>query len=236
MKVSRSDLEDNFRVQVSSLNVLTKIVDVLLQVVADDDVGFSNFVSDLFNRCKVQRIALHCLLSVVYGASGENESARKDLETPRTASSQDEKSRVYMHGFLLRFVKKLIFLEDRIGVGMSSFQQGSNEKKLKRKEKKSKSKPLKTSPFEYDIETPIVSQTMYLSVLLMALKGDQSFYNHDDWINVVIETLPKCGSSLAKIVIPVVEQICQNFKSTAKLFSESVDGNIIKRFGIYFYL
>ncbi|XP_065057535.1 protein dopey-1-like isoform X2 [Rhopilema esculentum] len=228
MKVSRSDLEDNFRVKVSSLNVLTKIVDVLLQVVADDDVGFSNFVSDLFNRCKVQRIALHCLLSVVYGASGENETARKDLEKTRTASSQDEKSRVYMHGFLLRFVKKLIFLEDHIGVGMSSLQQGSNEKKLKRKDKKSKAKPLKTSPFEYNIETPIVSQTMYLSVLLMALKGDKSFYNHDDWINVVIETLPKCGSSLAKIVIPVVEQICQNFKSTAKIFSESVNGNIIK--------
>lgn len=224
-----ADLHDNFRVRVCSIQALTQIVEILLEVVVQSGAAFSSYVLDLFNRCKVQRIALHCLLSSVYTLSldkehgrGNDDRARRNelgqAEYLRTSKETEGDTQSDIQGHLLQLIKKLIFLEERIGVG----QTDANGNKSKRITKERKNKlPQKLSPFEYALTMPIVSQPMYLSVVLSALKEGQWSQSHHEWIALIIETLSKSGDSLPKIVVPVVDQICLNLKSITKLFHAS---------------
>ena len=224
-----TDLHDNFRVRVCSIQALTQIVEILLEVVVQSGAAFSSYILDLFNRCKVQRIALHCLLSSVYTLSLDkeqgninnerakgNEAGQTDFLRTLKETEGDTQSVIQRH--LLQLIKKLVFLEERIGVG----QEDGNESKSKRLAKEKKNKlPQKLSPCEYALTMPIVSQPMYLSVVLSALKEEQWSQSHHEWITLIIETLSKSGDSLPKIVVPVVDQICLNLKSITKLFHAS---------------
>lgn len=223
-----SDLEENFRVRVWSLQLLTKVVSVLLELVTEGDNAFSNFVSDLFDRCKVQRIALHCLLSSVYSLSSEkeelqtNDNIKEKLDLRINGDTKDS-TRSEMHRHFLNLVKKLVFLEERMGYGKS----GYNDKKTKRmgKEKKMKSQKL-SSQFEFIIGSPIVLQPMFLSVLLSALKEERWSHSHIEWINIVLEILPKTGNAMPKIVVPVVDQIFLNLKRTTGFYFQAISGEL----------
>ena len=225
VKAEESDIEDNFRVRVWSLHVLTKVVRVLLEIVNEGDSAFSNFVSDLFDRCKVQRIALHCLLSSVYNLTTD-ELSKKDFAdktnfTGRQPSCSGEGSKMHIH--FLHLIKKLIFLEERVGYG----KKGSSERKTRRLCKGKKQKSQQTSgQFDFIVGLPIVSQPMFLSVLLSALKEFQWSHNHVEWIETVIEILPKTGVALPKIVIPVVDQVFLSLKSTSVYYFKSISGKL----------
>ena len=233
-----TDLEDNFRVRVWSLHVLTKVIGVLLELVAEGDVAFANFVADLFDRCKVQRIALHCLLSSVYSLSLEIEQKQErsfTVEERNLASDSHgdvgRRSEVQRH--CLEFIKKLIFLEERINYGKA----GNIDKKMKKLSQGRKSKlQQKSSQFEFIIGLPIVCQPMFLSVLLSALKEERWNHNHDDWIKTVMEILPKTGTSLPKLVIPVVDQIFLTLKDTTVLYYKAISGNMQTRYKTFIYL
>ena len=236
INATESDLEDNFRVRVWSLHVMTKVLSVLLDLVAEGDVAFSNFVSDLFDRCKVQRIALHCLLSSVYNLSTEEQEIRgkscyvdqRCLVSEKYAVDHDRRSE--MQRRCLQFIKKLVYLEERIGYG----RMGNDEKRVKKisRDKRSKSQQ-KGSQFEFIIGLPIVSQPMFLCVLLSALREEAWNGNHDNWIKTVMEILPKSGSSLPKIVIPVVDQIFITMKNTTILFFQAISGKLRQRYGYF---
>ena len=71
VRASPSDVEGNFAVQQASAKVLTRIAYLLLEIARDSGRGFSVYVNDLLSRSKIQRIALHCLLSTVYAVTGD---------------------------------------------------------------------------------------------------------------------------------------------------------------------
>ena len=237
ISATESDLEDNFRVRVLSLHVLTKIMGVLLELVAEGDVAFANYVSDLFDRCKVQRIALHCLLSSVYSLSTEEQGKKERSFDPaeqhnsifgRCSIENDRNSEMQRH--CLQFIKKLVYLEERIAYGKSA-----NSEKKGRKISKDKRNKLqqRSSQFDFIIGLPIVSQPMFLCVLLSALKEEVCNRNHDEWIKTVMEILPKSGVSLPKIVIPVVDQIFMTMKSTTVLFFQAISGKLQQRYRLF---
>ena len=211
---------------------MTKVLSVLLELLTEGDVAFSNFVSDLFDRCKVQRIALHCLLSSVYNFSIEGQgktekstgSERHNFAPGGCSTGNERSSEMQRH--CLRFIKKLVYLEERIGYGRT----GGSEKKMRKlsKDKKNKSQQ-KPSQFEFIVGIPIVSQPMFLCVILSALKEETWNCNHDDWIKTVMEILPKCGISLPTIVIPVVDQIFMTMKTTTILFFQAMSGKLQQR-------
>lgn len=57
--------------QQASAKVLTQIAYLLLEIARDSGRGFAVYVNDLLSRSKIQRIALHCLLSTVYAVTGD---------------------------------------------------------------------------------------------------------------------------------------------------------------------
>ena len=71
VRASPADLEGNFTVQQASAKVLTQIAYLLLEIARDSGRGFAVYVNDLLSRSKIQRIALHCLLSTVYAVTGD---------------------------------------------------------------------------------------------------------------------------------------------------------------------
>ena len=71
VRASPADLEGNFAVQQASAKVLTQIAYLLLEIARDSGRGFAVYVNDLLSRSKIQRIALHCLLSTVYAVTGD---------------------------------------------------------------------------------------------------------------------------------------------------------------------
>lgn len=54
-----------FQVQLSSTELLTLIFSELIPIVRDSGKGFSCYIMDLLTKCKVQKVALHCLVSSV---------------------------------------------------------------------------------------------------------------------------------------------------------------------------
>lgn len=64
------------KVQLASAELLTLIFSELIAIVRDSGKGFSCYIVDLLTKCKVQKIALHCLVSSVLNmknAQKENE-------------------------------------------------------------------------------------------------------------------------------------------------------------------
>ena len=45
--------------------MLTFIFSELIQIVRESGTGFSSYIIDLLTKCKVQKVALHCLISSV---------------------------------------------------------------------------------------------------------------------------------------------------------------------------
>lgn len=62
--------------QLASAELLTLIFSELIPIVRDSGKGFSCYIVDLLAKCKVQKVALHCLVSSVMNmknAHKENE-------------------------------------------------------------------------------------------------------------------------------------------------------------------
>lgn len=66
----------SIQVQLASTELLTLIFSELIPIVRDSGKGFSCYIVDLLTKCKVQKVALHCLVSSVMSmknAHKENE-------------------------------------------------------------------------------------------------------------------------------------------------------------------
>eukprot|EP00794_Sanderia_malayensis_P000522 gene522-1172_t len=232
ISASSSDTQGNFCVKVASVQLLTRIVYVLLEVVVDSGAGFSSFVLDLFSRCKVQRIALHCLLSHVYTLSNDNREDHVGCHRYDINNQSLDKKAFDIQKNLLQLIKNLIFLEDRIGIdeqpqtgeARSKSRSSNKDRKFKTHDKDKGGIGLK--PFEYTIGKPIASQSMFLSVILSAIKEDRWCHVHHEWNALLIATLPKLGASLPKVAVPVVDQLALNLKKITALYCDSAEGKL----------
>ena len=237
VEVSEDDLQGNFCVQIASIELLTKTIDLLLEVAVDSGVAFGSFVWDLIGRCKVQRIVLHCLLSTVYTLSDidKNEiynveaswdSSRSDFLGRNNSSSQ---SRFDLQKKLLKLVQSLIFIEERIGSYNSGAAIGSTKKSKAKSQKLKASQSQLPSPFEYVNGQATASQPMFLSSVLSALKEEDWHSLHHDWISLIIASLSKFGEALPKIVVPAVDQICLNLKTVSRIYQNSFSVESLER-------
>ena len=76
MRLTQEEISGNRQVQLASAELLTLIFSELIAIVRDSGKGFSCYIVDLLTKCKVQKIALHCLVSSVLNmknAQNENE-------------------------------------------------------------------------------------------------------------------------------------------------------------------
>jgi hypothetical protein len=227
MHTSCSDTEGNFTVQQASAEVLTRIAYLLLEIARDSGKGFSAYVNDLLSRSKIQRIALHCLLSTVYAVTGDyRESSERGYYSMVEYSNLLEnvrgeptaRSSIDLQLSLLKFIESLIHLESCIGTDNPA-NVNPSEKKGKHREKSGSIG--KTPPFEYVSFKPIVSQPMFISAILTVLREKRWIHLHTDWIKLLVSCLPKFSNDMSKVIVPVVYQLCANLKTVTKIYKDS---------------
>ena len=80
------DIQGNREVQLMSIDILVVLVSELILVVRDNSQAYATYISDLFSRCKVQKVVLHCLLA------GVNDMKRgSNLVDPTMSRSNDQR-------------------------------------------------------------------------------------------------------------------------------------------------
>ena len=199
----------------------------MLEIARDSGKGFSVYVNDLLSRSKIQRIALHCLLSTVYAVTGDyRESSEVGyysmVEYPNLLENVGDnpatRNSIDLQLSLLKFIESLIHLESCIGTDNPA-SVNPNEKKGKHRERSGNIG--KTPPFEYVAFKPIVSQPMFISATLTVLREKRWIHLHTNWIKLLVSCLPKFSNDMSKVIVPVVYQLCANLKTVTKFYKES---------------
>ena len=228
LDTTSADIEGNFVVQATSAEVLTKISYLLLEIATDSGKGFSTYINDLLYRSKIQRISLHCLLSTVYAVTGDyresNETGVYSMVdcpnlTETTPRHSFHRSQLDLQKNLLKLIESIIYLEFCIGTENVATAH-TNDKKNRHRDKNNGT-TLNVHPFEYVPYQPIVSQPMFISATLTALREKEWTHLHDNWIKLLISCLPKFSNVMVKLIVPVVAQICENLKTITDLYKNS---------------
>ncbi|KZC07062.1 Protein dopey-1 like protein [Dufourea novaeangliae] len=231
MRLTQEEISGNRQVQLASAELLTLIFSELIPIVRDSGKGFSCYIVDLLTKCKVQKVALHCLVSSVMNmknAHKENEEVFTFTEEiilfndPVTDSDVNKcKYRASDHteAFqiqLLRLLLALIMLEHQC-----SSQKGEE---ICPPVAPTPSTPTRTVPnitgssLKYVPGAPIPQQPMFLASILSALQLDHMRHLHQFWTTLVTSSLPFMGSSLTGIVTSVIHQLCCNIEHLASYY------------------
>ncbi|XP_076619120.1 protein DOP1 homolog isoform X1 [Colletes latitarsis] len=231
MRLTHEEISGNRQVQLASAELLTLIFSELIPIVRDSGKGFSCYIVDLLTKCKVQKVALHCLVSSVMNmknAHKENEEvvtfteeiisfndpiADTDVNKCKyRASDHTEAFQIQ----LLRLLLALIMLEYQCGN-----QKGEE---ICPPTALTSNTPTKSIPnimgsgLKYIPGAPIPQQPMFLASILSALQLDHMRHLHQFWTTLVTSSLPFMGSSLTGIVTSVIHQLCCNIEHLASYY------------------
>ncbi|KYN13865.1 Protein dopey-1 like protein [Trachymyrmex cornetzi] len=232
MRLTYEEIAGNRQVQLASAELLTLIFSELIPIVRDSGKGFSCYIVDLLTKCKVQKVALHCLVSSVMSmknAHKENEDVSTFTEEivlfndpfidndvnkcKYRASDHTEAFQIQ----LLRLLLALIMLEHQC-----SSQKGE--------EINSATSPIPSSPtrasnlignsltLKYVSGAAIPQQSMFLASILSALQLDHMRHLHQHWTTLVTSSLPFMGPSLTSVVTSVIHQLCNNIEHLASYY------------------
>ncbi|XP_011859860.1 PREDICTED: protein dopey-1 homolog isoform X1 [Vollenhovia emeryi] len=230
MRLTYEEIAGNRQVQLASAELLTLIFSELIPIVRDSGKGFSCYIVDLLTKCKVQKVALHCLVSSVMSmknAHKENEDVSTFTEEivlfndpfidsdvnkcKYRASDHTEAFQIQ----LLRLLLSLIMLEHQC-----SSQKGE--------EINPTTSPIPSSPtrasnlignsLKYVSGAAIPQQPMFLASILSALQLDHMRHLHQHWTTLVTSSLPFMGPSLTSVVTSVIHQLCNNIEHLASYY------------------
>lgn len=70
-KLTDTEINNNLKIQLASLDLLDIIVKNLITLVNENAKGFSCYIGDMLSKCKLQKILLHCLLTSVRNFDSE---------------------------------------------------------------------------------------------------------------------------------------------------------------------
>ncbi|XP_066603567.1 protein dopey-1 homolog isoform X2 [Prorops nasuta] len=231
MRLTHEEVSGNRQVQLASVELLTLIFSELIVIARDSGKGFSCYIVDLLTRCKVQKVALHCIVSSVMNMK----NAHKDNEEAITFTEEivifndplveNEVSRCkyrasdHTEAFqvqLLRLLLVLIMLEHQC-----SIQKGEEIGPVAAS---IPGTPVKTVPnltgssLKYVSGSPIPQQPMFLASILSALQLEHMRHLHQQWTTLVTSSLPFMGSSLTSIVTSVIHQLCCNIEHLSSYY------------------
>nr|XP_050849506.1 protein dopey-1 homolog isoform X2 [Vespula vulgaris] len=231
MRLTQEEISGNRQVQLASAELLTLIFSELIHIVRDSGKGFSCYIVDLLAKCKVQKVALHCLVSSVMSMKNANKENEEIFTfTEEIISFNDPiieneinkcKYRASDHteAFqiqLLRLLLSLIMLEhqcsiqkgEEIGVMTSSIPSTPTRSVSN----------LTANSLKYVPGIPIPQQSMFLNSILSALQLEHMRHLHQHWTTLVTSSLPFMGSSLTSIVTSVIHQLCYNIEHLASYY------------------
>ncbi|KAH0955706.1 hypothetical protein HN011_002395 [Eciton burchellii] len=233
MRLTYEEIAGNRQVQLASAELLTLIFSELIPIVRDSGKGFSCYIVDLLTKCKVQKVALHCLVSsvmVMKNAHKENEDVftfteeivlfndpfidvNNDINKCRyRASDHTEAFQIQ----LLRLLLALIMLEHQC-----NSQKGEETNPTASSIPNSPTRIIPNligNSLKYIAGAAISQQPMFLASILSALQLDHMRHLHQHWTTLVTSSLPFMGSSLTSVVTSVIHQLCSNIEHLASYY------------------
>ncbi|KAF7692896.1 hypothetical protein HF521_010506 [Silurus meridionalis] len=229
------DLTGNRAMQLTSIEVLTLLFNELAKVTGSSAKGFARFICDVLSKCKVQKVALHCLLSSIFSAQKWHEQLMRGTNLPTVEEGLSEDSVINLsedqldgcsgvQSQLLRLLQSLIVLEHHVlvpgdengeagpGTGNSggggAAGGGGFEILGGEVEHVNPQQPL--ASLQYLHGHPITAQGMFLCAVIRALHQHHACKMHPQWIGLVTATLPYMGRVLRRVVASVTLQLCRN--------------------------
>ncbi|XP_033095946.1 protein dopey-1-like isoform X2 [Anneissia japonica] len=229
-KASEHDVTGNRDVQIASMDILRRILNELVEVVKMNGRGFATFISDLLQRCKVQKAVLYCLLASVFNSRKQYKKtdAWRDSQLIKELDNQDSQGGAQaFQSQLLRLILIIIVLEDQL------FTLKDDTESLT---------PIKSNEWDQRIRVQrpggsslsflrserLCCQGMLLTAILCALRQQHICHMHRHWITVVTDALPYLDKGLPKITVPMANQLCRNLELLASLYDISDDKKISK--------
>ncbi|XP_062843400.1 protein dopey-1 isoform X2 [Trichomycterus rosablanca] len=229
------DLAGNRAMQLTSLEVLTLLFAELAKVTGGSAKGFASFISDVLSKCKVQKVALHCLLSSIFSAQKWHEQRLRGTNLPAVEEGLSEDSVIDLsedrldscsgvQSQLLRLLQSLVVLEHHVlvpgddsaetgsGTGSSGGGAGAGPGGFEilggEVEHVNPQQPM--ASLQYLHGQPITAQGMFLCAVIRALHQNHTCNMHPQWIGLVTATLPYMGRVLRRVVASVTLQLCRN--------------------------
>lgn len=216
----------NQKVRIVSCEVLRLIFNQLTVAIKGKPT-FSTYLHDMLMRCKVQKSILQCIVSSVYNFQQKKEpttccdSAFADALI-QFNDSQDCDSNGRSNGFqedlqksLLKLLEELMILEHKVAPNMNDKEQPTHN----RKGSDSRAARIRFQPqmssLKYYPNMLIPAQSMFLSAIQTALQQSHKVHLHSNWLELVEATLPFAGRSLSRLVVCVLNQLCQNLETTS---------------------
>nr|XP_049463032.1 protein dopey-1 homolog isoform X1 [Anopheles coluzzii] len=246
---SRDDFNTNAKIQLECIELMTTIFGELLAVVRDVGKNLANYVADLLEKCKVQKIVLYCLASSVnYFSSPGGYTCPAD-EVLRYSDPESTRQNAEAYQIeLLRLLLAVLKLEHEItlqradgvegapttgasgttSVGGSSTAAASKSGTTTN----SSASPTKVAPetkrtYRYAPNLLLAQQPMFLSTILSALACDRLQHVHKNWTDMItacLTCLPP--GNLTNIVISVIHQLCINLDRVTRrdrILVQSID-------------
>uniref|UniRef100_A0A182LV20 Uncharacterized protein n=1 Tax=Anopheles culicifacies TaxID=139723 RepID=A0A182LV20_9DIPT len=245
---SRDDFNTNAKIQLECIELMTTIFGELLAVVRDVGKNLANYVADLLDKCKVQKIVLYCLASSVnYFSSPGGYTCPAD-EVLRYSDPESTRQNAEAYQIeLLRLLLALLKLEHEITLqradggdgatasgtsGTSNIVGASTTSGKSGAATSSSASPTKVAPetkrtYRYTPNLLLAQQPMFLSTILSALACDRLQHVHKNWTDMItacLTCLPP--GNLTNIVISVIHQLCNNLDRVTRrerILVQSID-------------
>ncbi|XP_052808898.1 protein dopey-1-like isoform X3 [Mya arenaria] len=214
-KLSCDELLGNKQVHILAAETLTLMMSEVASIMKDSGKNFVSYIGDLFQRCKVQKALLHCVLAVIYNARKRKDSEAGFKFTEAVVTfNEDQLQPAVNEAFLVKLLDLLVVMvtvEEQIG----KYQSVSESTPASEWDRLKVSYQPSLNNVRYTLGHPIVQQGMFVSGLLSALKQTHMCHLHRHWVGLVTATLPRMGRYLPGIVMTVVAQLCRNIEALA---------------------
>lgn len=248
---SRDDFNTNAKIQLECIELMTTIFGELLTVVKDVGKNLANYVADLMDKCKVQKIVLYCLASSVnyFASSGGYMCPADELLRYSDPESTRQNAEAYQIE-LLRLLLAVLKLEHEITLQRADGNDGGTSttgsvavatgtagslatgSRSGSSTVTSTASPTKVAPetrrtYRYTPNQLLAQQPMFLSTVLSALACDRLQNVHKNWTDMItacLTCLPP--ANLTNIVISVIHQLCNNLDRVTKrhrILVQSID-------------
>ncbi|XP_065218037.1 protein dopey-2 isoform X2 [Planococcus citri] len=214
-KLTEKEIFGNKQVQLASIELLSQIFFQLCGVVQSNKNEMAPFIRELLSRCKVQKIALHCVWCCLYDDNQNLHLFIKEiLVFNRKRNKSSDNVCEYNQAFQIQFLRlllSLIVLENDIYQEENTVNVTDNDEDISIK-------------CDYICDRQIIQQPLFLHLLKKMLEPNPCARpNHERVISFIITCLPYFKKSLPKIVVKVIRQICWNIEVSSDVYIKSVD-------------
>ncbi|XP_062534324.1 protein dopey-1 homolog isoform X2 [Armigeres subalbatus] len=214
---SKDDLNGNSKIQLECIKLMTKIFSELLTIVKDVGKNLANYIADLMEKCKVQKILLYCLTSSVnYFTSPQCYTYSDEI----LVFNDPESSRLYAEAYqieLLNLILAVIKLEHEIMIQRNDERFNEGIKNVLSSNSPTRHAPENKRIYKYIPNQLVSQQPMFLSAVLSALHSDKLKHIHKSWTDMITSCLTYLPlNNLTNIVISIIHQLCANLDRITK--------------------